>query len=424
MAGAATRFSSYEEACAQHRWDVPEHYNIAAGRLRQAPAGQARDDPRALRRRRCARSAGASCRRRRNRFANVLRAHGVEKGDRVAMLLPPTPETAAAFFGTWKCGAILLSMSVLYGDDGIRHRVKDSEAKVLVTDSRQRRARRPRGWSSTSCCSTTRTCWPACDDTFEARGHARRRPGAALLLLRHHRARQGDPPRAPLPARARGVRLLPRRAGGRALPRDGGVGVGGGHRAAARPVAARRGPARLPARGRLRPAQAARRALAPRRHQRLHDADRDALDDGHRRRGHPLSAALPRGLQRGRAAQPGGDPLVPLPVRPHRARLLRADGVLSARRQLPVHGGARGLDGQADAGLGRRHPRRGRAARGRPASAARSACARARTRTIRWATGATRRPRRRRSAATGSTRRTPPRPTRTATSGTRAAPTT
>src|SRR4051794_19600460 len=73
-----------------------------------------------------------------NRFANVLRAHGVEKGDRVAMLLPPTPETAAAFFGTWKCGAILLSMSVLYGDDGIRHRVSDSQAKILLTDAANR----------------------------------------------------------------------------------------------------------------------------------------------------------------------------------------------------------------------------------------------------------------------------------------------
>jgi acetyl-CoA synthetase len=70
-----------------------------------------------------------------NQAANLLASHGVERGDRVAVVLPPTPETAALFFGTWKLGAILLSMSVLYGDDGIRHRLNDSEPRVLVTDA-------------------------------------------------------------------------------------------------------------------------------------------------------------------------------------------------------------------------------------------------------------------------------------------------
>jgi acetyl-CoA synthetase len=53
----------------------------------------------------------------------------------VAVVLPATPETAAVFFATWKLGAILLSMSVLYGDEGIAHRLRDSEPKLLVTDA-------------------------------------------------------------------------------------------------------------------------------------------------------------------------------------------------------------------------------------------------------------------------------------------------
>jgi acetyl-CoA synthetase len=72
------------------------------------------------------------------RFARLLRERGVERGDRVAMLLPATPETAAAFLGTWKVGAILLSMSILYGDEGIRHRLNDSQARVVVTNAANR----------------------------------------------------------------------------------------------------------------------------------------------------------------------------------------------------------------------------------------------------------------------------------------------
>jgi acetyl-CoA synthetase len=56
----------------------------------------------------------------------------------VATLLPSLPETAAIFLGTYRAGAILLSLSVLYGDEGIEHRLRDSQAKVVVTDSANR----------------------------------------------------------------------------------------------------------------------------------------------------------------------------------------------------------------------------------------------------------------------------------------------
>src|SRR3954452_15861558 len=126
-------FNSYEEAVAQHSWSVPDRYNIAHDVCDKHPAdklamvwesytGEQRD------------VTWGELQDLSNRFANVLAEHGVERGDRVAMLLPPTPETAAAFFGTYKSGAILLSMSVLYGDEGIKHRITDSQAKVLVTN--------------------------------------------------------------------------------------------------------------------------------------------------------------------------------------------------------------------------------------------------------------------------------------------------
>ncbi len=173
------------------------------------------------------------------------------------------------------------------------------------------------------------------------------------------------------------------------------------------------------------PAQAARLPLAPRRHQRVRDADRDPLDDVDRRRRHPLPAEVPDRLLGRRAAEPGGDPLVPRAVRHHRARLLRPDRVLSAVRELPLHGGPRGVDGQADAGLGGGDPRRGRAARCAGRARRDLPARRAPTRTIRSATGTARGGHRggvRRRLVPHQGRRQ--HATRTATSGTRAAPTT
>src|SRR4051795_7764043 len=128
---------SYEEMCARHRWEVPERYNIAQDVCDKRPRDRLAmiwEDWRGTER---AVSFG-ELQDLSNRFANVLEAHGVERGDRVATLLPSLPETAAVFLGTYKRAAILLSMSVLYGDEGIEHRLSDSGAKAVVTDSANR----------------------------------------------------------------------------------------------------------------------------------------------------------------------------------------------------------------------------------------------------------------------------------------------
>ena len=128
---------SYEDMCAAHRWEVPERYNIAHDvcdkHERERPAMVWEDWEGNERRVSFGELQDLS-----NRFANVLEAAGVEREDRVATLLPSLPETAAVFIGTYKRGAILLSMSVLYGDEGIEHRLRDSQARAVVTDAANR----------------------------------------------------------------------------------------------------------------------------------------------------------------------------------------------------------------------------------------------------------------------------------------------
>ena len=284
----AAGISSYEQACAEHEWNVPERYNIAAdvcdkhprykpamvwerfdGATRELDWGELQDLS--------------------NQAAHLLREHGVGKGDRVAVVLPPTPETAAIFFGTWKLGAILLSMSVLYGDEGIAHRLRDSTPKLLVTDA----ANAPRFDASPidellvldegEGLLSGRPTDPIAEDTSADD------PAQLYYTSGTTGNGEGHRPRPPLHPRPRGVRLLPRRLRPRPLPRHGRVGLGGRDRAPARTLAAGRRPVRLPARGRLRPPQAARLPLPPPGLARVHHPHRDAGDDGGRGRRRALS---------------------------------------------------------------------------------------------------------------------------------------
>ena len=74
------------------------------------------------------------------RFANVLKSHGVGKGDRVAIYLPMIPELPVAMLACARIGAI---HSVVFGGfsaDSLAGRIQDSECKVLVTSNVSLRA--------------------------------------------------------------------------------------------------------------------------------------------------------------------------------------------------------------------------------------------------------------------------------------------
>ena len=73
------------------------------------------------------------------RVANMLVARGVVPGDVVTGLLPRTPELVATILGTWRAGAVYQPLFTAFGPKAIEHRIGLSNAKLVVTDSINRR---------------------------------------------------------------------------------------------------------------------------------------------------------------------------------------------------------------------------------------------------------------------------------------------
>ena len=67
------------------------------------------------------------------KFANYLRSLGVEKGDRVAILLPNCPQSVIAYFGTMYAGGIVVQTNPLYTERELQYQMADSGAKVILS---------------------------------------------------------------------------------------------------------------------------------------------------------------------------------------------------------------------------------------------------------------------------------------------------
>ncbi|MCW9012196.1 MAG: acetate--CoA ligase [Gammaproteobacteria bacterium] len=68
-----------------------------------------------------------------SQFANALKAHGIEKGDRVVIYMPMTPEAVIAMQACARIGAI---HSVVFGGfsaESLRDRINDAGAKMVIT---------------------------------------------------------------------------------------------------------------------------------------------------------------------------------------------------------------------------------------------------------------------------------------------------
>jgi acetyl-CoA synthetase len=126
--------TTYQEVCANFRWEIPKEFNIAAAicdrhvganrtaLLVETAAGMAEMSFEHLQDRS-------------RRLANALSAIGVAKGDRVGILLPQCPETLIAHLAAYRLGAIALPLFTLFGPEAIEYRLNDSGAKVVVSNA-------------------------------------------------------------------------------------------------------------------------------------------------------------------------------------------------------------------------------------------------------------------------------------------------
>ncbi len=127
---------NYDDLNRAFRWQVPEFYNIGVDVCDRwaatepdrvaltfvAEDGSARDYTYGVLRE------GS------NYVANLVRELGVERGDRVAVLLPQSPDTAIGHIAIYKLGAVAVPLFGLFGPEALQYRLRDSGAKAVLTN--------------------------------------------------------------------------------------------------------------------------------------------------------------------------------------------------------------------------------------------------------------------------------------------------
>src|SRR5438552_12039157 len=68
------------------------------------------------------------------RFANLLKADGLTRGDRVAVFLSQSLELPVAHMAALRSGMISIPLFALFGEDALEFRLSNSGAKAIVTD--------------------------------------------------------------------------------------------------------------------------------------------------------------------------------------------------------------------------------------------------------------------------------------------------
>ena len=70
-----------------------------------------------------------------NQLANLFAASGLQRGERVGILMSQSVEAAISHVAAWKMAAVSIPLFTLFGADALRFRLQNSGARMLVTDT-------------------------------------------------------------------------------------------------------------------------------------------------------------------------------------------------------------------------------------------------------------------------------------------------
>jgi acetyl-CoA synthetase len=124
----------------QFRWQVPPWFNIAevCSRrwARQTPQAVAiiQETEAAFEKGPVSHCTYGALQARANQLSHALKALGVKRGDRVAVVMPQRIETAVAHIALYQMGAVAMPLSMLFGPEALEYRLQDSEAVVAIAD--------------------------------------------------------------------------------------------------------------------------------------------------------------------------------------------------------------------------------------------------------------------------------------------------
>ena len=131
-----SQYKDYEDIKTNFKWEIPDKYNMATRCLSEWAHDRARvaifyEDEQGNKETLTFWQLDKLT----NQLANFLKSLNISKGDRVGIVLPQCPETAAAHLALYKLGAVAVPMSMLYGPDSYSYIMSNCTMKAVIVDS-------------------------------------------------------------------------------------------------------------------------------------------------------------------------------------------------------------------------------------------------------------------------------------------------